>query len=433
MLTAPRHARGDPPPRATPRVAPERALVGAGVGAAAPPPFVGPPVLPPPLRPRPRVPAAPDARPAAPPRHGRVPERPVAPAREARPAAVVPLVEARPRRPEPAPGPPRRPAPERATPPLAPRARRRRQGGGLPRGLGAAMVGAVMAGTLVTVDAVTGAHGPLATLPLPDLPLPDLPLDGTESVAAPTAPGVPRVDLAGVVSAAEEAAGGGDVTVGVAVADIASGELSPGVAGDERFDTASLAKLLLIVDMLQRQRDGELTLGPRDLRLVHAALSASSDPAMNALWTQYDGPNAITRVAETLGLEDTSTPEDPSQWGEVQSSARDMVTVLRHVQVDLPPPDRDLVLRAMGSAPPIAGDGFDQGFGFLDGSGSPVKQGWMCCIASRAEVHSIGVVAGRYVVAVMTSQPPGYDRARQVVDAAAGAVRERLGTGPRPE
>ncbi|HSK61292.1 MAG TPA: serine hydrolase, partial [Actinomycetospora sp.] len=295
---------------------------------------------------------------------------------------------------------------------------------GVPRGLGAALVGAVVAGTLVTVDTVAGPSGILAT-GVPDLS----PLDDTETVAAPTAPEVLPVDLAAVVSAAEDAAGD-DVDVGVAVADVATGELSPGSAGDERFDTASLAKLLIVVDMLQRQRDGEVTLGARDLRLVHAALSASSDPAMNALWTQYDGPNAITRVATALGLEDTSSPEDPSQWGEVQSSARDMVTVLRHVQVDLPAPDRDLVLGAMGQAPPIARDGFDQGFGFLDGSGSPVKQGWMCCIGSRAEVHSIGVVDGRWVVAVMTSQPPGYDRARQVVDSAAGAVRERLGAPP---
>jgi hypothetical protein len=298
----------------------------------------------------------------------------------------------------------------------------------VPRGLGAALVGAVVAGTLVTVDTLAGQSGILATS-IPDLS----PLDETERIAPPAAPGALPVDLAAAVSAAEDAAGE-DVDVGVAVADIATGELSPGSGGDERFDTASLAKLLLVVDMLQRRRDGELTLGARDLRLVHAALSASSDPAMNALWTQYDGPNAITRVATSLGLEDTSSPGDPSQWGEVQSSARDMVTVLRHVQVDLPPPDRDVVLGAMGQAPPVARDGFDQGYGFLDGSGSPVKQGWMCCIGSRAEVHSIGVVGGRWVVAVMTSQPPGYDRARQVVDSAAGAVREGLGTPgtPRP-
>jgi hypothetical protein len=106
-----------------------------------------------------------------------------------------------------------------------------------------------------------------------------------------------------------------------------------------------------------------------------------------------------------------------------------MAKLLRHIQVELPPPDRDLVLGSMGRAVRIAGDGFDQAFGFLDGR-TPVKQGWMCCIAGRAEVHSAGVVDGRYMVAVLTSQPPGYDQARQVVNAAAGAVRARLGPVP---
>ncbi|MEJ2887067.1 serine hydrolase [Actinomycetospora aeridis] len=302
----------------------------------------------------------------------------------------------------------------------------RRRGRGLPLGLGAAVVGALVAGTMVTVETVsTGSSDPLAST---DRLLAELPggAEPVESVGPPSAPDAPRVDLAGAVTSAEEAAGASnDATVGVAAIDLATGELAPGSGGEERFDTASLAKLFVVVDMLHRQRDGEMTLTPRDLRLVHAALTVSSDPAMNALWTQYDGPGAITRVAQELDLEDTSTPDDSSQWGEVQTSARDMVKLLRHIQVDLPQPDRDLMLGAMGQAPRTAGDGFDQGYGFLDGA-TPVKQGWMCCIGSRAEVHSVGIVDGRYMVAVMSSQPPGYDQARRTVDAAAGAVRDRL-------
>jgi hypothetical protein len=148
---------------------------------------------------------------------------------------------------------------------------------------------------------------------------------------------------------------------------------------------------------------------------------------MNALWSQYDGPHAITRVAQALDLGETTPPEDPSQWGEVQTSARDMVKLLRHIKVDLPAPDRDLILGAMSQAPPVAGDGFDQAYGFLDGSRSPVKQGWLCCLASRADLHSVGVIDGRFLVAVMTNEPRGYGEAREVVNAAADAVRRGLG------
>jgi hypothetical protein len=286
------------------------------------------------------------------------------------------------------------------------------------------VVGAVVAGTLVTVDSLNGGSSTLAALALPAD-------DTTETVAPPTAPDAPEVDLAGAATAGEEAAARDDFRVAVSVADTATGELAPGSNGEDTFNTASLAKLFLVVDMLERQRAGEIQLGARDLRLVHAALSSSSDPAMNALWTEYDGPAAISRVARSVGLEDTTSPEDPSQWGEVQTSARDMVKLLRHVQVELPAPDRDLVLRSMSDAPRIAGDGFDQGYGFLDGR-SPVKQGWLCCLGSRGDMHSVAVVDGRFVVAVMTNEPMvesprGYDAARESVNAAAGAVRQALG------
>lgn len=286
----------------------------------------------------------------------------------------------------------------------------------MPIGLGAAMAGALVAGTMITVDTIS-----TGTL-LPGVPGATEPVESVDPAAAPEAP---RIDLAGAVAAGEEAGGRTGATVGVAAIDLATGELAPGSGGEQTFDTASLAKLFLVVDMLARQRDGELTLGARDLRLVDDALVASSDPAMNALWTRYDGPGAITRVARSLGLEDTSAPEDPSQWGEVQTSARDMVKLLRHVQAGLPQQDRDLVLGAMGRAARVAGDGFDQAFGFLDGA-TPVKQGWMCCLRGRAEVHSAGIVDGRYVVAVLSSAPPGYDQARRNVSAVAGAVRDHL-------
>ncbi|MFC5138443.1 serine hydrolase [Actinomycetospora rhizophila] len=468
MLTAPPPARRGPAPTAhAGHVAPppRRAAPPRPSSPSSPPPTAwAPPAPRSSVPPSPRVPTPPPADRPQPGRHGRHaggPDAPPPPGAQARPSGrhvrpdVAPEVvpgaapdaapgeprTARPAAPAPtdtrrrasratgtAPGLPvalpadvEAPAPSRparrSTPP--------RRGRSLTLGLGAAVAGALVAGTMVTVDTLdTGTADPLASA---DRLLQQIPggTEPVESVGPAAAPEAPRVDLATAVSAAEEAGERSGATVGVAAVDIATGELAPGSGGEETFDTASLAKLFVVVDMLQRQRDGEMTLNQRDLRLVHAALTVSSDPAMNALWTQYDGPGAITRVARALDLDDTSAPEDTSQWGEVQTSARDMVKLLRHVQVDLPAQDRDLVLGAMGQAPRTAGDGFDQGYGFLDG-GTPVKQGWMCCIASRAEVHSVAIIDGRYMVAVMSSQPPGYDQARQIVSAAAGAVRDHL-------
>jgi hypothetical protein len=85
----------------------------------------------------------------------------------------------------------------------------------------------------------------------------------------------------------------------------------------------------------------------------------------------------------------------------------------------------------MSQAPVTAGDGFNQGFGFLDGSHAPVKQGWLCCLSGRANLHSVAVLDGRFLVAVLSDEPPGYDTARGAVNAAADAVRRRLGVTDR--
>ena len=135
-------------------------------------------------------------------------------------------------------------------------------------------------------------------------------------------------------------------------------------------------------------------------------------------------------MIERLGLEDTAVPTDPSQWGEVQLSARDMTTVFRHVLEAMAPGDRDLLLGAMSAAPTTASDGFDQGFGLLDPDrrGSAAKQGWLCCLQNSVDLHSAGVLdpEGRFVVAVLSNQPFGYAAARAVLDDAVGALREAL-------
>jgi hypothetical protein len=286
----------------------------------------------------------------------------------------------------------------------------------------AAALGALLTGSLATMDEILGASGPLAsTTPILVAPAPPT------TIAPPTAPPAPPVDLAAAVAAGESAAESRPGVVGIAVADRTTGQLARGTEGTETFNTASLAKLLLAVDMVDRQERGTLTLGDRDRRLLRSALNTSNDEAMNALWSAYDGPRAITRVADRVGMVDTTTPDDPTQWGEVQTSARDMVTLMRHVRDDLPPADRDLLIGDMSRSPNVAADGFDQGYGLLDGSGSPVKQGWLCCISSRADLHTVGIVDDRFVIAVMSNQPRGFGGARETVNDAVRAVRSRLG------
>src|SRR6266540_1535603 len=110
-------------------------------------------------------------------------------------------------------------------------------------------------------------------------------------VVAPVAPPelVPAVvpEYAQAMVAAAEAAAPDGMAWGAAVLDVATGDVAQ--AGEAAFYSASLSKLMLIVDML----DGDAELDAEDRELALRALSLSDDNAMNALWTRFDGPGAM--------------------------------------------------------------------------------------------------------------------------------------------
>ena len=230
----------------------------------------------------------------------------------------------------------------------------------------------------------------------------------TEPPTTTTTEPAPQVDLgAGLPSA--EAVAGDSVNLGIAILDLRTGEVV-GSDGDKQFYSASLSKLILVVDMLDRRAEDGLELSDDDLTLVDRALSYSDDEAMDALWTRFDGMAAVDRVAARLGLTGTHAPDDPSQWGEVVITANDMVHLYQYVlSGKMAPADRDLIVDALSGAQEEAADGFDQFFGLLDGDArgsraAYAKQGWMYYLPSDVYLHSAGIVDGRYAVAVLTIQ-----------------------------
>jgi hypothetical protein len=92
-------------------------------------------------------------------------------------------------------------------------------------------------------------------------------------------------------------------------------------AGHERFYTASLSKLIVIVDVLDRRRTQGLQVTRRS-EAIARALGPSDDSAMSALWEKFDGAGAPARVSAKLGLEGTTAPRRFGQWGEVEVTPR---------------------------------------------------------------------------------------------------------------
>ncbi len=268
---------------------------------------------------------------------------------------------------------------------------------------------------------------------------PTAPVPTTTAVPAPQ-----RGLAAAAVAAAQSAAGRVGFAAGaadaapvgatVAVLDRLTSEIAVGDGGATAVLSASLSKLVLAVDVLDRRRTEGLAVTDVDVRLLQRALGPSDDAAMSALWSRFDGPGSAPRLSARIGLQGTASPRDPSQWGEMVVTASDLLRVWQHLLDAVPAADRDFLIGAMAGAPARATDGFDQAFGLLaPGLPSEVgaaKQGWMCCIGGSRHLHSAGVVGpgDRYVVALLTTSPStqGWDAARQLVDRMAVAATQAL-------
>ncbi|GAB89792.1 hypothetical protein GORHZ_070_00470 [Gordonia rhizosphera NBRC 16068] len=223
----------------------------------------------------------------------------------------------------------------------------------------------------------------------------------------------------------------GTIDVDIAILDRRDDRISANSSATTPTLSASLAKLILAVDIVDRHRDAGTILGEPDLGLIGRALGPSDDLAMNELWTRFDGPAAIARVVERLGLTGTAPPALPEFWGQTTITAIDVALVYRYV-MGLSAAERDLILTPLAFAPALAADGFLQDYGLLspDVGGAAAKQGWMCCPDGSLYLHSAGLIgeSGRFAVVLLGRGSPdlGWEVARQELTTVAAAITNTL-------
>ena len=233
--------------------------------------------------------------------------------------------------------------------------------------------------------------------------------DGEAQVTATQAEGTQTAEAQAAAQAAEAlatvaAAGAraaGSVEVVVLGADGREQLASPG-AGTPTW-TASLSKTFVVQQLLDP--DGaRQPLTAADMALLERALTISDDSAMNTLWARFDGPALVAEAATEFGLTGTAPPADPSQWGEATTTAHDYAGFLHRLRFGLDDAALATLTGWLHSTSDRAADGFDQAYGLLSPTahaGGPVaaKQGWMCCVDGRRQLHSAGNLAdGRTVV-----------------------------------
>jgi len=248
------------------------------------------------------------------------------------------------------------------------------------------------------------------------------PMTGPQAPPATTA--ADTVRILDEVSAAGAAAGGTIATV--AIDPGGTPLVSSPEAGQPRY-TASLVKIVLVSRLLALDAAGALTLGPDDLALMERAVTSSDDVAMSTLWVRYDGARLVTDTAAALGLTATGPSDVAGQWGQTWTSASDTATVLSELDDSLEADDAATLVGWMRATTAVAADGFDQRFGLLAGAGDGVaaKQGWMCCVDGRRQLHSAGVLGDGRVVVLMGDFPAttSWAQASAALARAADAVR----------
>jgi len=298
---------------------------------------------------------------------------------------------------------------------------------------------ALTAGAVVVWSVTTSASSsdpPRERLPGAGPTSPSAVPSTVESLAEPRAkpPVVRPVSARQVLAAAERVAGSG-MSLGVAVLDVNTGELAVGRGGGQEFMSASLCKLLVAVDVLDRHRAEGRRLEPGDLELIERALSGSDDGAMNVLWGKYDGAGGIGRVAGRLGLTARLPPDSAETWGDTVVTAADMVAVYRHVLRGMAPEDRAVIVGALAATSPVAVDGFGQHYGLLHNGASPqryAKQAWVPYEPAGFLLHSAGVAyddrtGHAYAIALLSIQPYTDEQtARDRLSAIAAAALARL-------
>ncbi|MBM7789442.1 hypothetical protein [Tenggerimyces flavus] len=248
-----------------------------------------------------------------------------------------------------------------------------------------------------------------------------------------------------------------NVTAGVAVFDRQTGQFTEQLNTAMQFRSASLVKLLLVLDFLWN-RGPTYDIPAADRTRLDVMLQRSDDAAASHYWSTLGGSAVINRMVPRLGLQNTAPPPSthPGFWGYVAISAADVVRIYRYILDQAPAQVRDYIMGNLHAAKRCGTDGFDQYMGIPSSFNRPwaIKQGWsgmssggctsatlaslmgakepavapavigpMAVDLTREALHSTGTVGAgdRVIVAALTLNPDGtsygaaYSRLNQLV------------------
>jgi len=160
-------------------------------------------------------------------------------------------------------------------------------------------------------------------------------------------------------AAATYAAGRG--LVALAVIDRQTGSyVDNGANAHTPVGSASVVKVLIADELLYRDAQGEIELGPAELAQMETMIMDSNDSAASSLYGQFGGVSLIAAALTRHQLTESGPPVNPRYWGDTMVTAHDIATLYNNILEgsSISPADRDYLVSLMARMAPVATDGF---------------------------------------------------------------------------
>ncbi len=197
--------------------------------------------------------------------------------------------------------------------------------------------------------------------------------------------------------------------LGVVMFDRRSGAVWRAGSPDHSGWTASTIKLGMIMDVLDRQRAGQVSITTADRTDIANMLSWSDNNAADRIWHKYGGAAMLTRLQSRYGMTGVTFVDGFDEyWGLLKCTTNDLVALMRYVLDQAHPDDRAYLVNAMRNVAQ------NQRWGVW-AAGSQAqpgdKDGWSFETDSYGKhwvTNSVGFAGPdqRYVVAVMYQLAP---------------------------
>ena len=261
--------------------------------------------------------------------------------------------------------------------------------------------------------------------------------DGVDEDTTPWPP--PPADPTPAVTTAVAEAEAAGVQQAVVIMDRTTGTILTQLNADQPFPALSLVKLMIAADVLSgADRSGATNLDstgapagtvaadgadgsndpgepvasgsvdpagadPAIRALVREMIIRSDDVTADSLYEQAGGDAIVDRITRRYALTGTTPTPDGMYWGNVQTTAADMASLLNQTLAD--PGTASVIAPAMLATSAYAQDGVDQRIGMRTVPAAGSKQGWGCCLSGVVGIHSVGFTPDRIVVVLSAAAP----------------------------